>query len=181
MPTLGSSTTFPSVPRANSRSDVLKRCAARAREMWEAQKTEAMKKERLVHKGNEFASEIAEHVGEQWKFQDKEPETPESYRQFMENWQKKHGWMREDQEPYDPEAGKYQGPHEGAKVLTGAELRARAAAMGGSSMSWTTADPPIDASNAERNANRQQAPVGWEADGGQERTAVMGILGGRKR
>lgn len=34
---------------------------------------------------------------------------------------------------------------------------------------------------AKRNKNRKNAPVDWEATGGQERVAVMGILGGRKR
>ena len=33
----------------------------------------------------------------------------------------------------------------------------------------------------KRNKHRKNAPTEWEATGGQERTAVMGILGGRKR
>jgi hypothetical protein len=88
--------------------------------------------------------------------------------------------MRPDQDPYDPNAGKYLGPHEGAKVLTGADIRARAEESGGSSLSWSSADPAIDALNKERNANRQRAPVGWEAGDEQDRGAVMSILGGRR-
>lgn len=46
-----------------------------------------------------------------------------------------------------------------------------------STLSWTPVKPDIP--EAERNANRQAAPVGWEPTGEQDRGAVMAVLGGR--
>ncbi len=51
---------------------------------------------------------------------------------------------------------------------------------GTSAQSFSTAPQEAEVPGSERNANRMAAPVGWEADAGQSRSAVMGMIGGRK-
>ena len=57
----------------------------------------------------------------------------------------------------------------------------REPSAGESTLSYSTGPDESDSPEAERNANRQTAPVGWEVDAGQGRGAVLGILGGRSR
>ncbi len=174
------STMHPNVPRGMPFAETVQRCASRYREAWEAQKSDQMKRDELANVGSDFGNAASDAAGDQWKFTEVEEQTPEEYRDFMEDWQKKHGWMRPGQEEYDPLAGKYLGPGEGAKVITRDNLRKKAEEDGASSPSYSVADPSPDESAVERNANRHRAPIGWEADEGQERGGVMGILGGRK-
>lgn len=177
------STMNPNVPRVNPFVEVPSRCVSRYREAWESQKTDEMKRDELANVGSEFGNAASDVMGDQWNFTETESQSPEEYQEFMEGWQKKHGWMRPDQDQYDPLAGKYMGPDEDAKVISGDELRKKAEEddeAGASTPSWSSADPPKGTSPRERNANRHKAPIGWEADEGQERGGVMGILGGRK-
>lgn len=158
---------FNSVPKMGG-SEARKRCRS-ALENWENQKTNAMKQEAANLAGQEFTGQIMATLDDQWSWGG-EGETKEERLSRWHKWQLKHGWMRPGQKPYDPLAGKYMGPHAGAKIIT----------PGASSLSWTSADPAADATDKERNSNRQQAPVDWDAGAEQDRGAVMGIIGGRK-
>lgn len=146
---------YNSIPRMGG-SDARKRCRS-AKENWEEQKTNAMKAAALQHVGQEFSGEILATLEDQWVWGGETKEDARSRRISRK-------------EPWEHLGTGYLGPPPGAKVIT----------PGASSLSWTSADPGFDATDKERNSNRQQAPVDWDAGAGQERGAVMGILGGRK-
>jgi len=162
---------YPSVPRMGA-SNARKRSRS-PKENWDAQKTQAMKREELANRGQEFAGEIVQAVDSQWQWGGEEPSSagsePSTSGVPKPNYVP-HGRKMAlgVEEFYEDQAART--PPEGANIIT----------LGNSSLSWTSADPPADADAKERNANRQAAPVGWSAGEGQGRGAVMGILGGRK-
>lgn len=162
---------YNNVPKMGG-SGARKRCRS-AKENWENQKTNAMKQEAANLAGEEFSGEIMATLEDQWVWGG-EGETAEARSERLRQWQLKHGWMRPGQKPYDPLAGKYM------PTAAQAEAGAKMIVPGASSLSWTSADAPVDATAKERNSNRQQAPIDWAASAEQDRGAVMGILGGRK-
>lgn len=146
---------YNSIPRMGE-NDTRKRCRS-AKENWESQKTDAMKREELKNVGQEFSGEILATIEDQWVW----------YGETKEEWS---SGRISRKEPWEHLGAGYQGPPPGAKVIV----------PGASSLSWTTADPGSDATDKEKNSNRQQAPIDWAASAEQDRGAVMGILGGRK-
>ncbi len=149
----GGTTMYPSVPRS-SPSAARKRCASQALANWEAQKAVFMENEALKYQGQEFADEILQTISDQWV--------------------------------YAPDAaptGGVPGATPTREFTPPPQARPPAESPpGASSGSWSVVEelPPGDPDALARNRNRQAAPIDWGADEGQERGAVMGILGGSK-